>query len=266
MAIKLSAAECQDLANFLFEPLMSGESSMQQALDRLLERFEIHPEDAAAEHSSSARNSFQALMKNLNGTDKLLGVLSFIVENKVGTKGINGDIAYLQNLLTPHGYTVHDVHGRAVVQPVSQGPLAVKRVAQRSWIEAHAPPETTEYLTKAYESIGKAEWQDALSNSRLALESLTKTEKFDEGLQELIARGIIEQGDNTRKKDAELLRAIYGFDSTYGSHSGGSVGAQPGRARFGLFDSEDAVFFLLSCIEAAQKSGKPLAKWKSWKP
>ena len=80
MTIKFTPADRQRLADLLFEPLVNGESAMQVAIDRLVERLDIDPELAMGEGSNAARNNFRALIKNLNGTDKLLEIISDIAK------------------------------------------------------------------------------------------------------------------------------------------------------------------------------------------
>ncbi len=262
MAVKFIPADRQRIADFLFDVLVSGETAMQPAIDRLVERLSIDPESAMGMGSNSARNNFRALIMNVNGTDKILEVISDIAENKLSAKQVNGDVKFLRDLLSPHGYIAEVQGGRVVVQPTGQVPtpaLPVKNTA--TWLDTHATPDTTKFLSKARARPGKSEWKDMLSDSRNAMEGLATT-KFDEALQELINEGLIEQGDNTRKKDAELLRAIYGFDSTFGAHAGGSVEMQEIRAELGYHATVNAVVFLIRTIEAGRKHGKKLLKWK----
>ncbi len=237
---------------------------MQTALDRLIERLEVDPELATGPGSNAARNNFRALLKNLNGTDTLLEVISDIVELKVSPKHVNGEIKSLQELLSPHGYTVEPRRGKVVVQPIGHAATSTTPVKKMSsWIEQHAPDDTNRYLAKAATRPGKGEWQEMLIDSRNALESLASG-RFDEAIQELVKEGVIEQGDSARKKDAELLRAIYGFSSTFGAHPGGSADMQKVRADFGYFATCNAIVFLIHVIEEARNSGRKLAKWKSF--
>jgi hypothetical protein len=198
---------------------------------------------------------------NLNGRRDFLRVVSDIVEHNLAVNDV-AIIQAIQNLLSPYGYTLQAGLQGAVVVPVSQSSSSQQRQSDRSWIEQNAPNQSVQYLASAAEKLGNANWQDSLSDSRLALEALTTNSDFERGLRELIHENVIQEGAQNRKKDAELLRAIYGFNSTYGSHGSGQTDATEQRARFGLFQTEEAVIFITKRIQAARGSRVTLNEWR----
>ncbi|KPV61814.1 MAG: hypothetical protein AOA65_2148 [Candidatus Bathyarchaeota archaeon BA1] len=85
---------------------------------------------------------------------------------------------------------------------------------------------------------------------------------FSDCLTELINQNIVLQGSKNQKMDAEILRTMYGFSSTLGSHSSAKR-EKPDieQAVLGLYVTESCIYFLLKRLEVAIKSGKQLKYW-----
>jgi len=233
---------------------------MHAEIDRLLERFNIDPSYTHNPHSVAARSRFRTLISNINGTDLLIPFVSYMIYTGVSRQDTDttGD---LNMVFSSHGYTVSVLDEAVVLRPELETPAQKIAEQQRSWLEANAPETTLRHLQHAREKLTQGEWADALGACRNALESLTTTGSFPGSLDELVREGVIVEGTDQRKKDAELLTATYGFCSTIGSHSGGQALANEGRARMGLMMTETGICFLVSQVKDARSRGICLHKW-----
>jgi len=62
--------------------------------------------------------------------------------------------------------------------------------------------------------------------------------------------------------DVEFLKAVYGFDSTLGSHSAAQRhNPDMEQAILGLYVTESCICFILKRLEVARNSGITLTRW-----
>ena len=62
--------------------------------------------------------------------------------------------------------------------------------------------------------------------------------------------------------DAEAIKTVYGYCSTFGSHtSTGGQGPDLEQAVLGLHNTESCIYFLLRRLETAKANGKNLTHW-----
>jgi hypothetical protein len=260
MSIKLLTPQIQDLSDIFFEYIYEKPSSSHDEIDRLANRFDIPLEDTRPTHGTAAPNRFRAMMKNINGTDKLIALTSYMLKSEVSPQDIE-TIEKLNRIFVPHSYTVV-LSGETIVLQPTTGTLTQKLVEeQRSWIEENAPMGAVTQLQDARKKLGRGEWKESLAACRNALEALTTTGSFTSSLEELSRNDVIAKGSMNRKKDEELLKAIYGFCSTTGTHTEGQTLANEERARMGLLVTDAAVYFLVKQIKDARRGNLSLREW-----
>lgn len=249
-----------DLAELLFGLLDSNRSSHTQ-IDEIAERFDIDISDTFQTGSSAAETRFKALVRNVNGTGKLIPMVSWFVERVLpGNEDEETKATTLSHLLTPYGYSVDMDDGPRLI-PLTASTTSGQRQTNLSWLERHAPRDSIRYLERARDRLAEGDWVDVLTNCRTALEKLTVDGRFSAALDELVTAGVIERGQPDRQKDYELLKSVYGFDSTMGSHGGSSSGVDD-RARWGYFATEDAIHFLVTRVKSAIDNGGTIRRWK----
>ncbi|NHV98167.1 MAG: hypothetical protein HA496_00810 [Thaumarchaeota archaeon] len=176
-----------------------------------------------------------------------------MIETKISPQDTE-TISDLSRIFAPYGITISASDNNLTLQStlmISQKLLE----EERYWLEENAPEKTITHLRQAHEKLGRGEWAETLSACRNALESLTKSGSFTGFINELVEKEIIAKGEEQRMKDAELLKTIYGFCSTIGSHAAGQVLANEQRARMGLLITEAAIYFLCRQMEEARSKG-----------
>lgn len=248
-----------DLAELLYGLIPTNRGAHVQ-IDEILERFELDPSDTFDAASNAAESRFKALIRNVNGTDKLVPLISWFVEQRVQPDD-ESTIEAVDDIISPYGYRIDDNNGLRLV-PMSASATAGERSRRDSWLSRHAPSDSVRYLERARDKLGRGDWQEVLSSCRIALEKLTVNGDFTASLDELVNLGIIERGSPGRLKDYDLLKALYGYCSTVGSHAGSSANLED-RSRFGYFATEDAIAFLVAQIKAgASATGSFPGRWR----
>jgi hypothetical protein len=260
MPVKLNASDAQDIADIFYEYIYKASTSMHAEIDSLAERFNIPLSSTHIHHSIAARNRLRALIKHINGTETFIPFVVYMVETKVFSQDTD-TINKLNRILAKYGYTVITSEEKVVLRLV-MGEMPTKIEERRTWIQENAPSNVIDYLRNAQDKLGRGEWAESLSACRNALEVLTTMGSFSNSLDELIRHGIITKGRENRKMDAELLRSIYGFCSTIGSHSEGRILASEERARLGVLMTEAAVYFLVKLIKVARDNNIILNEWR----
>jgi len=261
MAERFTDAEVLKVSDNLFPILCRTDSSMRAANDKLITAIGLDPGDIDSPHSISGENIFLGILKGANGTNKFLDAITYCIDR--GYDEEEGDqtrVAAINTILNAHELMLDLSGADSVIKPMGSKAVVKVKKAQESYLASHAPKESLEYLQNALKHYGKAEYEDALTNSRKALENLTLDGKFSEGIDELVSKKVILVGDSSRKTDAELMRAVYGYCSTMGAHGGGKT--SPSRARLGVLSAEASVNFLVRRLEWAKKNGITPTKWR----
>lgn len=251
----MSVAETQDLAD-----IVNHHISRHQDITSIAERFHVNPTDTFPEEGSRSSDRVRALIRTINGTDKLIELVSYVLNNEMSSE--SPDIEEIEQIFAPYGYTVDSSDGITIV-PTAQPPIQELQEEERTWIEENAPEKTIDNLQSAREHLSNGRWSNSIHECPLALESLTTTGSFSGSLQELHQKNVILKGTNDRKKDYRLLKTLYHYCSTMGSHTSGSTQADQERAGLSLLMVESAVYFILKQIKKATESRSlPINQWK----
>ncbi len=235
---------------------------MQTALDKLFDRLEIEPEGSWSKPSAAAGNIFYKFIKDYNGTTRMMEIITDILQKGFDLDNDKKELGNIRNILVGSGYDIQFHDGKPVIYPSGSTITRDVKQPELAWLDRNAPNDTLDYLKRAKDNLSNGKWQESLSDCRLALESLTSIGNFSDGITELVNLGIIQEGDGrNRRKDAELLRIVYGFCSTFGSHTlcGGDANLE--RATLGILMTESSLSYLVRLIQNAKKT-KSLTKWK----
>lgn len=226
-SITLSGADILDLATLVASSCGYAGSSSHRELDDLLIRFEL-PEEAGAGRgtSYSIKNRSVTLLRYLNGDPKLLQLLNYLV-GRVSDRYTLDQRDEFRRILGAYGFEV-DFNKDIPIYPTYMGISEPEQQEMKSWLEENTPEEVLTRLNDAIREIGSGNFEDALQDCRMALEALTTTGTFSNSLSELVSKGVVQDGSSQRRRDNEILKAIYGYNSTLGSHT--SLGRDP-RAR-----------------------------------
>ena len=166
------------------------------------------------------------------------------------------------SILNKHGLAIEKNGDEFVLAELSGKIFKEEENEIFSYLESHAPPKTMQYLQKAKEYFDSKNYCDTISNCRLALESLTNNGEFSQGVDELVKNDLILDGDKGRKNEGRLLRAIFGFNSTLGSHTGASKpDATFEQALLSMMITKSIIRFLLKKIEEANDRKIDLQEW-----
>jgi hypothetical protein len=258
--ITLYHSDVQDLAEIIYEYIRTA-SSMHEEIDALAKRFNIPLNLTYGKHSIAARNRVRAMLENINGSDKLIQLVAYLVQTRVSSNNVHM-IDKLNRIFTKYGYMVSVSGDEVALLPTTCKMLAELQKKQSSWVEENAPKEVIDYLRRAREKLGEGAWEECILMCRKALEALTITGTFSESLHELVRKNIITKGQKNRKEDFELLTAIYGFCSTVGAHIEGARLASEDRARLALQTTDGAVYFLVRKIKEAEEKNIILDEWR----
>lgn len=255
----LSAAECQDVGNILFDFL--DQTRVHNDLDEIIDRFELDPSDWPREASFSGPARMKAIIKNTNGSDKLLEILYWFISNRITIRDSDA-ISRLNNILEPKGYTIVTDTSTPRLIPIDTTSAIAEQRQTLSWLESHMNPRTKTHIETVDQELSSGHPKQCLDECRQALESMTTTGQFSQALQEIVNAGLIHRGPNNRQMDYELLYAIYGFCSTYGSHTR-ATGPDPNseQARLGLMLTRQSICFILRLIDEARSHGTNLFMW-----
>jgi hypothetical protein len=167
------------------------------------------------------------------------------------------------SILKKYGYTVEDNGGKYILVPLT-GETFQKEIEQlQGYIENNAPQKTLDHLKEAKEKFANNDFDGCLSECRIALESLTKNGNFARGITELVNLGTItDNKDPLRKDEGWLLKSIYGYDSTVGSHSSaGSSPATSEQAFMGLMITQSTMRFILAKLQEIKQQNVELREW-----
>lgn len=260
-SITLSGADILDLADLVATSCHYAGSSSHRELENLLLRFDL-PERAGEGRgtSYSIRARSHTLLNFLNGSPQLLEVLNYLV-SEVSDRYTLDEKDEIRRILGNYGFEV-DFDRDMPIYPSYMGISEPEQQEMKSWFEENAPEEVLTRLNDAIEEISSGNFEDALQDCRMALEALTTTGTFSSSLSELVSEGVIQEGSSRRRRDNEILKAIYGYDSTLGSHT--SQGRTPPdleQARLGYHMTEAAIYYLLKKIKSARDAGTTINDW-----
>jgi hypothetical protein len=259
--IRLREADIQDLSPFI-EEFACRYGSCHKEMDLLAKRFSVPLSETVLEESSSISSRAYAFLHYINGTVKFLDVIDYVLQKDFDPKKV--DMSKYSRILVKYGFEITEKNGKLKLTPVPSGVLQQERKAKMSWLEQHASKDVIRCLKDAKDNFGKGRFDYVLDDCRKALEALTNGKTgFSNSLTELVNEKIILQGDTiSRKIDAEVIRAVYGFNSTLGSHtSAGAIKPDIEQAFLGLCNTETCIHFLVKRLEAARKSGKKFKYW-----
>ena len=88
------------------------------------------------------------------------------------------------------------------IYPTYMGISEPEQQEMRSWFEENAPEEVLDRLNDAINEIANGNFEDALQDCRMALESLTRTGTFTRSLAELVSQNIIQEGNAQRRRES----------------------------------------------------------------
>jgi len=260
-SIKLEEADIQDLSPLVVE-FVCRHGSCHRDMDMLAKRFDVPLECTYLKTSSAISARAYALLHYINGTPKLLEVIAYILEEGFGPEKPENIDKY-SKILMKYGFAIKEENGSFKLIHIPSGLLEENRKKVISWIEQHANSRVLSHLKDAMNNLSMGRADYVLDDCRKALEALTNGEVgFSESLNELVNQNIILQGSRNRKMDAELLRSVYGFNSTLGAHTSAER-PRPDieQAILGLHITESCIYFLLKRLEEAKRTGKQLRYW-----
>lgn len=219
-------------------------------------KFGINPEDLSG--TGSPESILYSFVREINDRGKTFQFLSFFV-NKVSKRLVKE----LEELTKKYGYYL-DVKnsGGYMLVPLSGEILTEESEKMEKVIKKIAPKQTLIHLHNAHENFAKGEYDDALSDCRKSLESLTSNGNFALGVTELIRERLILDGDDSRKKDSQVLRTCYGYNSSLGSHTGAQL-EKPGyeQALMGMLITKSCIQLILKRLEQAKQQNIQLREW-----
>ena len=162
-----------------------------------------------------------------------------------------------------YGFFIEENNGEYKLIHTLSSEFHAERAKADSYIKAVAKPNVLSHLNDAADNLSKGRFDYVLDDCRKAMEALTNgAVGFSESLTELVNHNLILQGSNTRKMDSELLKGVYGSNSTLGSHVT-ATNPKPDmeQAILGLYVTESCINFLLKRLEVAQNTGINLTHW-----
>jgi len=168
------------------------------------------------------------------------------------------------SILKKYGYTIEDNGEKYILVPLTGETFQMEIEQLQGYVENNAPQKTLDHLKEAKEKFAQNDFDGCLSECRMALESLTKNGNFARGITELVSFGLItDNNDPSRKDDGWLLKAIYGYDSTIGSHSSaGAQSATSDQALMGLLITPSTIRFILKKLQELKKQNQTLQEWQ----
>lgn len=248
MTEDLKEPQIQDLAEVL-----QGQYTHNQ-LDDILRRFDAMHLD----EGSSKRDRIANWLRNGNESGEARQILAYMIEDS--TFRVN-ERENLEKSLAGSRFTLTEgENGKELWLRIS---AAAERQAQthRSFIEENAPEEVLDAIEEARTEMTAGDFDDAMEDLRDALEKMVSDEYHD-GLDELVAEGLISDGSGNHRDDKEMLYMPYGYCSTVGSHtSAGTPSASQLQAETALILVEEAIHFILQKQEEAAHQGITLNEW-----
>lgn len=257
---KLSEADIQDIASFIGEGFRDRYgTSTDREIELLAKRFGV-PEKETYKHGSLTSKRIYGFLQYLNDKSQLMEFLNHILEKSFDSK--HAGLKKCNKILAKYGFLIAVENRTFGIVPIHSGLLEKERETAVSWIENHANKIVLSHLKDAKTNLGNARYDYVLDDCRKALEALTNcTVGFSDSIAELVKQNVILQGDKNRKMDAELIRVLYGYCSTFGAHAS-ATGMKPDfeQAVLGLHLTESCIYFLLKRLEV-KNSGKTLQRW-----
>lgn len=230
-------------------------------MDLFAKRFGVDPADTYPIGSGSIAARTYQFLTIINNTPTLLEVINFILERGFGRATINIDV--YNQILIKYGFSIKENNGELTLIHVLSSEFHEERKNAESYIKNNANQNVLTHLNDAAVNLSSGRFDYVLDDCRKAMEALTNgTVGFSDSLTELVNQDIILQGDHTRKKDAEFLKAVYGFNSTLGSYS---AAQRPilniEQAILGLYVTESCICFILKRLEFARNNYVTLTRW-----
>ncbi len=268
--LKLSEGDIQDLSFLLSEVFHDKySSSSYKEIELLAKRFDV-PISKTCREGSLLNKRLYSFLQYINGRPEFIEALSQTVTktfnwNDIGLKPPkkrHPTIRKIKRILSTYGLSIALKNGAFKIFPVHSSLFREERKFENSWIEKHANESVLSHLRDAKANLGSARYDYVLDDCRKALEALTNcTAGFSDSIAELAKEGVIAQGDKNRKKDAEIIKTLYGYCSTLGSHTN-PTGVKPDleQAVLGLHMTENCIYFLLKRLDLS-KSLKTLQHW-----
>lgn len=256
--IKLADSDVDTLCDILLDHLQDQHDGWADIRSMKM-RFSIEYDSANGEEIPfSLKRSIQDIVYSIrNEKSNFYEFISYLVETR------KGDVDRIDSLLKKYGYTLEFEGGKFTLVPLT-GKTFQNEVEQvRDFIEKNAPEKTLDHLKEAKEKFVKNDFDGCLSECRLALESLTKNGDFAQSVAELARLGLItDNNDKDRKDDGWMLKSIYGYASTVGSHSSAdSTPATSEQAFFGLMITQSTMRFILAKLQELNMKGLTSQKW-----
>jgi hypothetical protein len=259
-SIEFSEADIQDFSVFIRE-FVCKRGSCHNDMDLLARRFEVNPQDTYPIGSGSIAARSIEFLRIVNNTPTLLEVINYILEQGFGRATI--DIEVCNQILIKYGFSIKEENGQLSLIHVLSSEFHEERKNAESYIKNNANQNVLTHLNDAAVNLSAGRFDYVLDDCRKAMEALTTgVVGFSDSLAELVNNNIILQGNRTRKKDVEFLKAVYGFNSTLGSHSAANR-PMPNmeQAILGLYVTESCIVFILKRLEFARDNGITLTRW-----
>jgi hypothetical protein len=251
--LNLTGTETDDLTEIVLEYL-KGRNDDWADLSSIKIRFEVYDSGVESEFVT-LKGEVQQTIYQIIEKSKEEEFLTYLIN-----KDLNHEV-YL-SILNNHNLTIEKVGDKYSLSPLTSKILEEEEKLVVDYLEKNASPRTINYVQKAKESFDNGDYYNTISNCRLALESLTKEGDFQKGLNELKSHGLIIEGDNRRKNEGIILSAMYGFNSTLGSHASSQRAmATFEQALFSMVTTKSTIRFILKKLEEAKEKNIILQEW-----
>lgn len=247
-------SEVQDLYKIVDDHI-SNTSNPAHELTLLSSRFGIELE-TGPNYTAPLNTYVYQLVKEANDSGILFDFLSYMINIDTVRH------AQYDSIIQKHEFTIENHNGKFYLVPLTSGVFEKEIEQIHSYLEKTAPNTTQQHLTDAKDNFSKKKFDDSLADCRKALESLTTHGNFNDGVNELVTNGLILDGDNARKNDAQILRACYGYASTLGSHTG-SQKPKPDfeQALVGMSMTQSCIRLILKRLDLAKQKNISLQEW-----
>lgn len=252
--MNFSGKDVDDLSNFITDYFDHSRDCWAEVRS-MKTRFEITNESDYDAEFPSTKGEAQNLVYKMLEDGRERELFSYLIN-----KDPNPDV-YLP-ILNKHGLTIEESNGKISLATLSGKILEEEEEKVISYLESNAPSNTIQYLQKAKQDFDTGDYYATISNCRIALDSLTKNGNFSHGISELVQHGLIIEGDNLRKNEGLLLRAMFGFNSTLGSHTSSSRPTPTfEQALLSIVTTKSIIRFVLKKLEEAKNQGINLQEW-----
>lgn len=252
--IELQNSDIDEICNIL-EEFLSWQDDPFAEIRALKTRFSVEY-DTSDEDNISVKRGIQDIVYYICSEGDAYSFLSYLVEKRIGS-----DDDY-NSLLRKYDYTIEFDGKKSHIVPLV-GDLLENEISNLiGFVEETAPQKTLDHVKEAKEKFTKNDFDGCLAECRQSLESLT-INNFHDGLRELAQNSLIENKNNAlRKDDGWILNAIYGFNSTMGSHSSlNSSNPNSEQAFLGLVMTQSSLRYLLKKIKESNQKSINLQQW-----